>query len=125
MLADATPRLGSGKQMADTSTFPATQRIGVLVFDGFEPIDVFGFVEAFAIARFLGTDYASPLPYPFEIVLIASDIGKVKSLNGPSVMPDWDFAQALAQPLDLLMVPGGSGTWPLLDEKTNPKSVAK
>ena len=48
--------------MADTSTFPATQRIGILVFDGFEPIDVFGFVEAFAIARFLGTNYASPPP---------------------------------------------------------------
>jgi len=125
MLADATPRLGSGKQMADTSTFPATQRIGILVFDGFEPIDVFGFVEAFAIARFLGTDYPSPPPYPFEIVLIAGKIAKVKSANGPSVMPDWDFAQALAQPLDLLMVPGGGGTWPLLDETAHPQSVAK
>jgi transcriptional regulator GlxA family with amidase domain len=125
MLADATPRLGSGKQMADTSTFPATQRIGILVFDGFEPIDVFGFVEAFAIARFLGTGYASPPPYPFEIALIASEIAKVKSANGPSVIPDWDLAQALRQPLDLLMVPGGAGTWPLLDETAHPRSVAK
>src|SRR4051812_37172956 len=67
------PRLGMGKQMADKSNFPATQRIGILVFDGFEPIDVFGFVEAFTIARFLGTGYASPPPYPFEIALIASE----------------------------------------------------
>jgi hypothetical protein len=111
--------------MTDTCTFPATQRIGILVFDGFEPIDVFGFVEAFAIARFLGTDYPSPPPYPFEIVLIAGKIAKVKSANGPSVMPDLDFAQALAQPLDLLMVPGGGGTWPLLDETAHPQSVAK
>src|SRR5712672_4493565 len=125
MLADATPRLGSGKQMADTSTFPATQRIGILVFDGFEPIDVLGFVEAFAIARFLGTNYASPPPDPFEIVLVAGKIAKVKSANGPSVMPDLDFAQALQQPLDLLMVPGGGGSWPLLDERTNPQAVAR
>jgi putative intracellular protease/amidase len=104
--------------------FPATQRIGILVFDGFEPIDVFGFVEAFAIARFLGTKYASPPPYPFETVLIASDIANVRSANGPQVAPDWDFAKALAQPLDLLMVPGGRGTWTLLDETSHPRSVS-
>jgi transcriptional regulator GlxA family with amidase domain len=111
--------------MPDQPVFAPTQRIGILVFDGFEPIDVFGFVEAFAIARFLGTTYASPPPFPFEIVLIASAIAKVKSMNGPSVMPDWDFAQALQQPLDLLMVPGGAGTWPLLDETSDPKAVAR
>src|SRR5215470_16405845 len=109
-----------GEQMA----FPATQRIGILVFDGFEPIDVFGFVEAFTIARFLGTKYASPPPYPFETVLIASDIANVRSASGPQVAPDWDFAKALAQPLDLLMVPGGRGTWTLLDETSHPRSVS-
>ena len=45
-------------------------------------------------------------------------------MNGPSVVPDQDFAQALRQPLDLLMVPGGRGIWRLLDEKKNPASVA-
>jgi transcriptional regulator GlxA family with amidase domain len=110
--------------MPDTPTFPRTQRIGIFVFEGFEPIDVFGFAEAFSIARFLGTDYATQWPYPFEIVLIARDLAKVKSINGPSVAPDWDFAQALREPLDLLMVPGGGGSWPLLDEKNDPKGVA-
>src|SRR5437773_9018184 len=110
--------------MAKSAAFPRTQRIGIFVFDGFEPIDVFGFVEPFAIARFLGTDYETAPPYPFEIVLIAREVAKVKSSNGPSVMPDWEFAQALRDPLDLLMVPGGAGTWPLLDEKRDPKAVA-
>ena len=109
--------------MADKPTFPPTQRIGIFVFDGFEPIDVFGFVEAFSIARFLGKDYDSDPPYPFEIFLIGKEIAKVKSANGPSVMPDWDFAQALREPLDLLMVPGGIGTEPLVDG--NPDAVAK
>ena len=103
--------------MAAPASFPPTQRIGILVFDGFEPLDVFGFVEAFSIARFLGTGYESPPPHPFEIVLIARALGKVKSYNGPSVMPDWDLDQALREPLDLLMVPGGDGSWAVADDK--------
>jgi len=110
--------------MAAASAFPHTQRIGIFVYDNFEPIDVWGFLEAFSIARFLGTGYASPPPYPFEIVLISRDGHNVKSINGPSVAPDWDFARARQEPLDLLMIPGGGGTWPLLDEKTFPKQVA-
>jgi transcriptional regulator GlxA family with amidase domain len=109
--------------MANKPELPATQRIGILVFDGFEPIDVFGFAEAFAIARFLGQGYAADPPYPFETKLIAKQVAKVKSINGPSVMPDWDFAQALKEPLDVLMVPGGGGTWPLLDEKADKDGV--
>ena len=110
--------------MANKPELPATLRIGILVFDGFEPIDVFGFAEAFAIARFLGQGYAAAPPYPFETVLIARQVAKVKSINGPSVIPDWDFAQALKEPLDVLMVPGGGGTWPLLDDQADPKGVA-
>jgi putative intracellular protease/amidase len=110
--------------MATSGAFPRTQRIGIFVYDQFEPIDVFGFVEAFSIARFLGTYYASPPPYPFEIKLIGRTKANVKSINGPFVAPDWDFAQALQEPLDMLMVPGGGGTWPLLDETKDPNAVA-
>jgi len=102
--------------MAGQPAFSPTRRIGIVVFDGFEPIDVFGFVEAFSIARFLGTDYASGPPYPFEIFLIARTIARTKSYNGPAVMPDWDLAQALREPLDLLMIPGGIGTRTLVDD---------
>jgi transcriptional regulator GlxA family with amidase domain len=112
------------KSMATSGAFHRTQRIGIFVFDQFEPIDVFGFVEAFSIARFLGTGYESPPPYPFELVLIAKTKANVKSINGPSVAPDWDFAQALREPLDVLMVPGGGGVRPLLDTKKHPKQVA-
>jgi transcriptional regulator GlxA family with amidase domain len=103
--------------MPDSPELPKTKRIGILVFDGFEPIDVFGFAEAFTIARFIGQKYNSTKPYPFETVLIAQQVAKVTSSNGPSVMPDWDFAQALEEPLDVLMVPGGGGVWRLLGEK--------
>ena len=43
--------------------FPPTRRIGILVFPDFEPLDVWGFVEAFAIARFVGTGYATSPDY--------------------------------------------------------------
>jgi putative intracellular protease/amidase len=102
--------------MADKIKLPPTQTIGILVFKDFEPIDVFGFVEAFAIARFPGQRYFSNLRYPFNTVLIANEIAPVKSMNGPSVMPDWDFMRALDEPLDVLMVPGGGGTAALLDD---------
>ena len=103
---------------------PPTLRIGIFVFEGFEPIDVFGFAEAFTIARFLGQDYAGPPPYPFAVTLIARHCDSVRSINGPAVLPDRDMAQALADPPDLLMIPGGGGTWPLLDADADPAGVA-
>ena len=103
--------------MTDESELPRTQKIGILVFDGFEPIDVFGFAEPFSIARFLGQGYATTVRYPFETVLIAKQVTKVTSMNGPSVIPDRDFTQALEERLDVLMVPGGVGVWRLLGEK--------
>jgi putative intracellular protease/amidase len=107
-----------------TTAWPPTQRIGIFVFEGFEPIDVFGFAEAFSISRFLGTNYQTPPPYPFALTLIARRLDNVRSINGPAVAPDQDMQQALADPPDLLMIPGGGGTWPLLDEKADPQGVA-
>jgi transcriptional regulator GlxA family with amidase domain len=103
--------------MANHPERPKTQRIGILVFDRFEPIDVFGFAESFAIARFLGQRYSADPPYPFEIKLIAKRVAKVTSFNGPSAMPDWTFTQALKETLDVLMVPGGAGTQRVLDDQ--------
>src|SRR4051812_46398059 len=111
--------------MSDTDRFPRTLRIGILVFDGFEPLDVWGFIEAFSISRFIGTNYASPPPYPFEVVLIsnqrkpreAETPAPVKSTNGPRVAPDYFRDDALERKIDVLMIPGGIGTRVLLSDK--------
>lgn len=104
--------------------FPRTQRIGILVFDRFEPLDVWGFAQAFAISRFIGTGYGSPPPYPFEIVLISNEPrcagsgpapAPVRSMNGPRVAPDVFRDEALERQFDLLMIPGGFGTRDLLE----------
>ena len=117
--------------MSNKADFPPTIRIGILVYDGFEPIDVWGFTEAFAISRFIGTDYQSPPPYPFEVKFISNEVrprGKskgvpapVKSENGPRVAPDMFRDDALKQSFDLFMIPGGN-TGPLLDP-AKPKAV--
>ena len=118
--------------MTTRTPFPPTIRIGILVYQGFEPIDVWGFTEAFAISRFIGTGHSSPPPYPFEIVLISNAVkpsrntsavpAPVKSTNGPRVAPDIFRDAALAQHFDVLMIPGGD-TAPLLDEKGHSKAV--
>src|SRR5688500_16894410 len=106
------------------ASFPPTIRIGILVYDWFEPIDVWGFTEAFAISRFIGTGYLSPPPYPFEVLLISNEVRRqrqssavpeaVKSANGPRVAPDMFRDDALEQSFDMLMIPGGN-TAPLVD----------
>ncbi len=106
--------------------FPATKKIGILVFNNFEPLDVWGFIEAFAIARFIGTGYADAAPYPFEIALISNEVKTfsfgekpkpVRSYNGAAVAPDYFRDQALEQKFDLLMIPGGIGVGDLLECK--------
>ncbi len=98
--------------------YPTKKRIGILVFDNFEPLDVWGFCQAFAISRFIGTNYQETQHLPFELILIANeDSGDsqstepapIKSYNGPRVAPDLFRDQALEQQFDVIMVPGGQG----------------
>jgi putative intracellular protease/amidase len=110
--------------MQHASSFPRTLRIGVFVFDNFEPLDVWGFVQAFTIARFAGTNYDDPPPYPFEVFFITNETNPspgtgaapqaVKSYNGPRVAPDYFRDDALGETIDVLMIPGGFGTRDLL-----------
>lgn len=119
--------------MSTPINFPPTMRVGILVYEGFEPIDVWGFTEAFTISRFLGTSYLSPPPYPFEVLFISNELkpsgqkdavpGPVKSMNGPRVAPDMFRNEALRKSMDILMIPGGN-TGPLLDNKEPEKVKA-
>lgn len=118
--------------MDNKSDFPDTIKVGILVFDGFEPIDVWGFAEAFTISRFIGTGYSSPPPYPFKVLLISNETrpqepgagatpAPVSSVNGPRVAPDMFRDEALEHGIDLVMIPGGAGVRTLLGSP--PKEV--
>lgn len=70
--------------------------IGILVFPGFETLDVFGPVEMFG-----------SIPDKFKIVMIGTKPGTIKSYQGISIKVDTDMAHAPRT--DILMIPGGQG----------------
>ena len=71
--------------------------LGVVLFEGFELLDVFGPLEMFGLA----SDH-------FEIRLISETGGVVASRQGPKSVCDDSFNTAPA--IDVLLVPGGIGT---------------
>ena len=71
--------------------------LGVVLFEGFELLDVFGPLEMFGLAA----DH-------FEIRLISETGGVVASRQGPKSVCDDSFQSAPA--VDVLLVPGGIGT---------------
>lgn len=106
-------------------------QIGILVFDDFEPIDVWGFIEAFSIARYPGGGYKPPTEYPFHISFLTleqSAKGKlqptaVRAYNAPRVLPDLFADQALARKFDVFMVPGGYGINRITDDAAKMQSA--
>lgn len=95
----AAPKI-AGAQLSVTPPTPAPatkQRLGMILFDGFELLDVFGPLEMFGM-----------LKDRVEIVTIAEKAGPVKSGAGPAAVADYGFADA--PKLDIVMIPGGIGT---------------
>jgi len=81
----------------------AERTLGVVLFPGFELLDVFGPLEAFG-----------NLPGAFRIVMVAKTAGPVASAQGPRAMADHGFADC--PPLDVILVPGGIGTRESVDD---------
>ena len=75
----------------------AERTLGVVLFPGFELLDVFGPLEAFG-----------NLPGAFRVVLVAEQAGPVASAQGPRAVADHGFADCPR--LDVILVPGGIGT---------------
>jgi len=84
--------------MSDQKTF------GVMLFEGFELLDVFGPLEAFGMLANMGR---------CRVLTVAERAGAVASAQGPKVIADFGFTEAGfgdCPPIDILMVPGGIGT---------------
>lgn len=75
--------------------------LGALLYPDFELLDLYGPLEMFGT---LGDDV--------KIFTIAEVAGPVASSQGPKTLADTDFNDA--PPLDLLLIPGGIGTFPAL-----------
>ena len=84
-------------QPAATSIKVPTKTVGIILYPGFEVLDVFGPAEMWANVPDL------------KVIMIAERKGAVRSAQGVTVNADYDFASA--PPLDIMMVPGGIGTF--------------
>ena len=93
--------------------------VGILIFDNVEVLDFAGPFEVFSRTRTVPgpesrrTDDSAP----FHVFTVARSKAPVTATGGLVVVPHHDFSDAPR--IDLLVVPGGFGTRPLLhDEET-------
>lgn len=90
--------------------------VGILIFDQVEVLDFAGPFEVFSRTRVdpsraaLRTDEGAP----FRPFTVARTGAPVTATGGLRVLPEHEFADAPR--IDLLVVPGGFGTRPLLDD---------
>ncbi len=87
-----------------------TRTVVILIFDDVEILDFCGPYEVFSVAS------SRRDPAPFQVCTVAGKAGPVIARNGLSVNPDYALENCPAP--DLLIVPGGQGTRPLLKDKT-------
>ncbi len=80
----------------------------ILIFDDVEVLDFSGPFEVFAVTDELAEQTL------FNVFTVAETPGTVRARNGLKVVPDHAFESAPAP--DILVVPGGFGTRPLLNK---------
>ncbi|MDJ0879415.1 MAG: DJ-1/PfpI family protein [Halieaceae bacterium] len=87
----------------------AKRRVGAVIYPGWEMLDTFGPLEMYSV---LGAEEV-------EICMVAEEAGPVAAALGsdgplaPRVYADYGFDDAPA--LDIVVLPGGSGTFPALE----------
>ncbi|UTV29119.1 DJ-1/PfpI family protein [Photobacterium atrarenae] len=91
------------------------KKVGILIFDDVEVLDYCGPYEVFSTTR-LVEENRRESQSPFEVILIAEHQAPIVTSGGMRVLPDYSLEDC--PQLDILVVPGGWGTRPLLD---NPK----
>lgn len=90
--------------------------VGILLFDEVEVLDFAGPFEVFSRTRLTPGIEArrSDDSAPFNVFTVARGDTAISATGGLRVLPDYTFDTAPA--IDLLVVPGGFGTRPLLDD---------
>ena len=82
------------------------RNVAILVFDDVELLDFCGPYEVFSVAAGRGDSPA------FRVYTVAAEEGLVRTRNGPEFQPEFGLEDC--PPADLLVIPGGQGTRPLL-----------
>ncbi|QDV36395.1 DJ-1/PfpI family protein [Tautonia plasticadhaerens] len=92
----------------------ARRTVGILVFPDVEVLDFCGPFEVFSVTR-LDEGRRRDEPSPYEVALVAGSTDLVVATGGLKVVPD--FALDDCPALDVLVVPGGWGVRPLMNDK--------
>ncbi len=79
------------------------RRVSIVLFDGFELLDVFGPVELFGM-----------VPDRLAVEFIGPEAGPVASSQGAEVIATSSYDEA-ASP-DIMLIPGGKGAWRLVED---------
>ncbi len=79
--------------------------IAVVLFDGFELLDVFGPIEIFGMC-----------PDRFVVSLVGPSVGPVRSAHRPQVIADAAYREAPVP--EVVLVPGGRGTRLLVEDES-------
>ena len=82
----------------------APLRVGTVLFERFELLDVFGPLEMFGVA-----------PGRFDISLIGPLAGPLASSQGPRSHVDYSYGDA--PPVDIVLVPGGIGRLEAIEDR--------
>lgn len=92
------------------------RNVGILVFDEVEVLDFAGPYEVFSRTRLApGVESRRSLEQaPFHVFTVARSSEPINATGGMRVIPDHSFATAPR--IDILVVPGGFGTRPLLQD---------
>lgn len=83
-------------------------RVGILIFNEVEILDFCGPYEVFSVTRRQRGEAESP----YETILIAATADPIHTRGGMNVLPHATIHDC--PPLDILLIPGGRGTRPLL-----------
>ncbi len=91
--------------------------VGILIFDGVEVLDFAGPFEVFSRTRLEpGTESRrTEDSAPFDVFPVAPSPGEVRATGGLRVTPAHSFESAPR--IDILVVPGGFGTRPMLADE--------
>jgi transcriptional regulator GlxA family with amidase domain len=86
------------------TTPAATRTLGAVLYEDFELLDLYGPLEMFG-----------SVGPSLRIVTVAAKPGPVRSFQGPKTLAEHGFADC--PKLDLILVPGGLGTFPQLESE--------
>jgi transcriptional regulator GlxA family with amidase domain len=91
--------------------------VGILIFNGVEVLDFAGPFEVFSRTRLVPgiESRRNEDSAPFRVFTVAGSVDPVTATGGLQVIPHHSFDSA--PPIELLVIPGGFGTRPLLEDQ--------